>query len=535
MNDQMLLLKTMLVSASNINIIKHSDDKKKRGLAWGNLIGFSFLYLLLGAYVAATCAGMAIFGMAEAVPAVPAIVIAAVSLIFTLLKAHGMLFGYKEYDMLMSMPFKTKAVVSNRFLFMYINSLPWTVIVSVAALIGYAIGVRPGAVTYVLWIVLSFFLPIIPMIIAVGVSALIAALGAGFKHKNLVLTILTFVFVIPIFFLRFFIEDMIENDKVEEVLNKSADIFSGIGKFIPTAKWFSDAINKNSVSSILLLVGISILAYEILFMIFAKFYKGINSKLSATYSVHEKVKDKDFKARSQIKSIAFKEFKRFTGSVAYSTNVGMGAVMTAIFGLIIPFIDVNSLITSMAGTPVDIKAFSPVLIVPVFIYFFTGMVSSTACSMSLEGKNYWIIKSLPFDMMSVFKGKMLFNILLFLPVSLFAFLMSCISLKASVFELAAGLLFVISTTLFSTIYGMRCGAKHMQLDWDNEIQVIKQGRAVTAYLLPNMFGTMFIGGGLVALGIIFKVLPLVMVIMAAFYLLLALLSWNGVKKLSVKI
>ena len=531
----MLLLKTMLVSTSNINILKHSDDKKKRGLAWGNLIGFSFLYLLLGAYVALTCAGMALFGMAEAVPAIPAVVIAAVSLIFTLLKAHGMLFGYKEYDMVMSMPFKTRAVVSNRFLFMYINSLPWTVIVSVASLIGYAIGVKPGALTYVLWIVLSFFLPIIPMIVSVGVSALVAALGAGFKHKNLVLTILTFVFVIPLFFLRFFIEDMIENDKVEEVLNRSSDIFSGIGKFIPTAKWFSDAINKNSVSSILLLVGISILAYEILFMIFAKFYKGINSKLSATYSVHEKVKDKDFKARSQIKSIAFKEFKRFTGSVAYSTNVGMGAVMAAIFGLVIPFIDINSLLGTMAGTPVEIKNFSPLLIIPVLIWFFTGMVPSTACSMSLEGKNYWILRSLPFDMMDVFKGKMLFNLLLFLPVSMFAFLMSCISLKASVFELIAGILFVISTNLFSTAYGMRCGAKHMQLDWDNEIQVIKQGRAVTSYLLPNMFGTMFIGGGLVVVGVIFKILPLVITIMSAVYLLFAVLSYGGVKKIAGKL
>ena len=30
----------------------------------------------------------------------------------------------------------------------------------------------------------------------------------------------------------------------------------------------------------------------------------------------------------------------------------------------------------------------------------------------------------------------------------------------------------------------------MRLDWENEVEVIKQGAAVTVYLFPNMFGTM---------------------------------------------
>ena len=30
----------------------------------------------------------------------------------------------------------------------------------------------------------------------------------------------------------------------------------------------------------------------------------------------------------------------------------------------------------------------------------------------------------------------------------------------------------------------------MRLDWENEIEVIKQGAAVTLYILPNMFAAM---------------------------------------------
>ena len=44
--------------------------------------------------------------------------------------------------------------------------------------------------------------------------------------------------------------------------------------------------------------------------------------------------------------------------------------------------------------------------------------------------------------------------------------------------------------IFSTISGLRSGLKHRRLDWENEIEVIKQGAALAVYLFPNMFLTM---------------------------------------------
>ena len=43
---------------------------------------------------------------------------------------------------------------------------------------------------------------------------------------------------------------------------------------------------------------------------------------------------------------------------------------------------------------------------------------------------------------------------------------------------------------FSTAWGCVCGTRHIRLDWDNEIEVIKQGAAVAIYMLPNMFVVM---------------------------------------------
>ena len=146
MNEQILLLKTMLTSNSNINVLRHSDDKKKRSMATGNIIGFGFIYLLLAMYTGGVSFGMAYFGLSESVPVLPATIIFALSFFMTLFKAHGILFGFKEIDLLMSMPFTVKNVVSSRLLFMYFENLKWTLVLSFSSLIGYIIGGAFGAV-----------------------------------------------------------------------------------------------------------------------------------------------------------------------------------------------------------------------------------------------------------------------------------------------------------------------------------------------------------------------------------------------------
>ena len=52
------------------------------------------------------------------------------------------------------------------------------------------------------------------------------------------------------------------------------------------------------------------------------------------------------------------------------------------------------------------------------------------------------------------------------------------------------LLLGLALCAFSTAWGCVCGVRHMRLDWENEIEVIKQGAGVAIYLLPNMFVVM---------------------------------------------
>jgi ABC-2 type transport system permease protein len=86
---------------------------------------------------------------------------------------------------------------------------------------------------------------------------------------------------------------------------------------------------------------------------------------------------------------------------------------------------------------------------------------------------------------------------------------------------------------FSTAWGCVCGVRHMRLDWENEVEVIKQGSAVLIYILPNMFVAMGLVVLVVFLGTKMDHIILTL-IMTGIVVVPAILSYLGVKALAGK-
>ncbi len=530
-DKKLLLLSTMLKSRSLFNIIRHSGDKKAKNRAVGNLIGMAFLDLIIVIMAGGIAYLYAFLGFPEAVPNMAATIMALFALVFTFLKTNAYLFGFKEYDMVMALPFKVSTVVTNRFLLMYLKDLPFNMMISVSALVGYALVVKPALWVYPAWIVLSLFVVIVPMVIAALLGALLLRVTTSFKHKKLLTVILTFILVIPCMFMNAIIQYVVREDKVDKVLNGSLGAMNTAGRYIPGVSWFVKAINEGSIISMLLLIAVSAALYVVFFVLVSRSYRMINSRMAVNSSKHKKVTDKEYKERTVVGSIAFKEFKTFTGCVTYIVNDGMGVVMAFLAGVACLIFNLSKLVTALTDVPFDIYRMVPCI--TLFIYLFVGMAPTTTASPSLEGKNYWIVKSLPIDMLTVYKGKMRFNNILSLPVGVFAVLCFCFSMRVGFLDYVVNLCLIVSTTLFSTVYGMYCGAKKMRLDWDNEIQVVKQGPGASLYVLTNMFPLMLIISGLGGLALVMDT-KLPALALSVIYLLFTLLSYKGVKKVASK-
>ncbi len=528
-NKSILLLKTLLLSTSQRNIFRYSGDKKKRRRVIGNTIGVTILYVMIIAYCIAMCVGFGKIGMIGSVPVMCALIICVLAFVFTIFKTNGYLFHFKEYDMLMSLPFESRTVAGCKFLYMYCKSLPWYLSISIAMMIGYGYFARPFFLVYLLWIILSLFLPIIPMLAAAFLGFLIARISSGFRRTNLVQTILTFVFVIFCFSLRFIIEDIFRNHKVEATLETTSQITDQAAGIYRPAKWFADSITGGDILSVLLLVGVSTLLFAVVFAIVGRSYRNINSALKS-HAAAKSFRMSPQKKRKVVWSIVFKEYRRMAGSTVYMVNCSVGMILAPILGVVTLVIGFDNLLKFVIhGAPIDVYMLQPAI--PFIVYFLVCMMATTACSPSLEGKNYWIIQSLPLEKKTVYQGKMLFNLILTVPSMAFTTLCFCISAGVSVHETVLFLILGLFLCAFSTAWGCVCGVRHMRLDWENEVEVVKQGAAVTIYILPNLF----IALGLVVLMVFLgtrmnhTLLTLIMLVIAA---ILAALCYRRVMALA---
>ncbi len=530
-NKRFILLKTLLLSTSRVNKAKYSRDKKTKNKAIGGLVGVAIIYLMIVFYCIAAGVGYGYLGLYDSIPVICAATISALAFVFTFFKTNGYLFAFKEYDMLMSLPFSPKTIAADKFLYMYMSSLPWYLSILLSMMVAYGVYAKPGIIVYILWIVLGLILPVVPMLFAAFLGFIIAKISAGFRHKNIIQTVLTFVFVLFCFSFQYIVEAVVKSDDTKEILSGISDKISGLGNgYLPIA-WFSEAVLKVNLLDAALLIALSLGLFELLFILVGKNYREINSRLK-THGKAKKKSDLSFKKQNLLNTIAFKEFKRLGGNTTYLVNATMGLVLAIILGLasaVFSFDRIIQIITKDA--PFDAAIVYPAI--PLIVYYLTGMMSTCACTPSLEGKNYWIVQSLPIEKKTLYQGKMLFNVYLTVPVAIFTTLCLSISARVPVLNAIIYLIEVLALSAFSSSWGCVCGIKHRRLDWENEIEVVKQGTAVALYLLPNMFVVMGLVVGVVALSLVVNS-NLISILLTCIALILALLSYRRVISLAKK-
>ncbi len=502
-----LLFRTLLKSTSSLNILKTTDDKKKKGKIIGGYIGLGLLYLMLIGYCVLTAFGFGYMGFLDMMANMTAIMICSLSFIFTMFKAGSYLFGFREYEMLMALPFSEKTIVSSKFLYMYMKNLPWNFSISIAMLIGYGLMARPAIYIYPLWIVLSLFLPVIPMLAASFIGFIIARIGTSFKHWKAVQTILTLIFVFLAFSFRFIMERIFRNSDIEDVIAGVSAKTQQIGSFYPPIGWFSKAVIEGNFLFAVLLIAVTVVLFELTFRIIAGSYKKMNSTMKTSVAKSD-FKMTTLKRRSPVQAIAEKELRRFACSTNYFVNIGFGHILAIILGVASLFIGLDRMIgIVLQDAPITAKMIMPAI--PFVIYYLTGMMAMTACSPSLEGKNYWILQSSPLTNRQIYLGKIMANLYISVPAQLLTTIFLCISAKATLVQTISFLILGLALCCFSAVFGCACGIHFMRLDWENEVEIIKQGTGVVVYMFPNMilttallFGCIFLSDTIGTVGVI---------------------------------
>ena len=141
------------------------------------------------------------------------------------------------------------------------------------------------------------------------------------------------------------------------------------------------------------------------------------------------------------------------------------------------------------------------LLLCVMLCGLASMNFMTAPSVSLEGKNLWLLHSLPVEPWKIFRAKIGMQLLLTGLPLLLCVICTAVVYPLNPMQLLMMLLFAGSYVLLMALFGLFLGVKMPILTWTNEIVPIKQGGAVVitlfggfGYTVLLLFGFMLLPG-----------------------------------------
>jgi ABC-2 type transport system permease protein len=182
----------------------------------------------------------------------------------------------------------------------------------------------------------------------------------------------------------------------------------------------------------------------------------------------------EYTSRKLFPTLVKKEINRFFSVPIYALNSGIGIVMLLLASgaaLIFKTDVINYLnIPELAGVRIDIVALG-------FVGFCIAMVYTSAVSLSLEGKSFWIVKSTPIPPKTLMRSKVLFNLILQVPAGIVSVIAIGIAFGFDLWTILAMIFFVIAFGLFSSYAFALVNLGLPKFDFINETEVVKQSLA----------------------------------------------------------
>ncbi|MCI5773522.1 MAG: hypothetical protein MR210_03065 [Erysipelotrichaceae bacterium] len=386
--------------------------------------------------------------------------------IMTLSLAFGYIIGFKDRDMLLSLPLKKFNIYFSKLLGLIFINLAYYLCFMFPVMICYGLDSNQSLSFYLFSLIGMFFQPLMIIAIAIMLSLLIAKYSGNGRYRQLITNILTVITVT----LTVILSLNLSNQQQDFFL-----LYQKISNIIPTLKWYISACINGNLMLLLLSVGINVLVLLIVVYGSKDLMIRLNQNYAETYH-NADFKVKGIKKSSVFMTILIKELKGFFFNFNYFLNLGFSSILSIV--LILFFIIRYS---SQIQTVLNTLPYTTVNNLFVFICLliaFINMIDCSSCvSISLEGKNLWILKSLPIKVMDIFKAKIIVNVIIVTVTSWVNILIIIFFIPATMLHMILAGLLMLLIGVFVGCYGLVINLLFPKLEWDREIVVIKQSLA----------------------------------------------------------
>lgn len=396
----------------------------------------------------------------------------AMSFLGTVFFAKAQLYEAKDNELLLSMPIKPVYILSSRLIMLLVIGAFFSLPVVVSALIAAWDCISSELYGLFAFLLIYALLQLLALAAAAFFGWIFSILTAHVRKKALIGTVLCVALIAGYSFLIARL-----NVILLELAAMARQIAGHLGAIAPLY-WLGSAVANGNWKHLLLLCALILPLFVLCCTVLTLTFSRTTSSKKGFARV--KYVERKGRAVSPERALFRRELSRFGSSSAYMVNAGLGLFMM-LGGAALLFIkrnDVTALLELLPG--------ADALLVPVIaaaLCLFTTMNMISAPSVSLEGKNLWIVRSLPVSSKKVLTAKIRLHLYICLPVLVLTILSFAVvfGLKLSDILLVSAL--SVAFTVFIAVLGVVENLHFPNLDWTQEAQAVKSGFGVLFTML----------------------------------------------------
>lgn len=457
------------------------DKKKNKNRTGISLVMFLMLYVVLFGALAVIfymiadplCEPLAGAGMDWLYFSLMGLMGIALGAFGSIFNTYASLYLAKDNEFLLAMPIPASRILTVRLTGVYLMGLMYELIVMIPVLVKYYISVSLEPAAVICSIVVTLEISIVVMVISAVLGWAVAFISTKTKHKSLITVVLSLAFIIGYYYLYSkamqFLQEIVQNPQIAGDFLKSS--------ISPVYHMGMAAVGSRKSMAVftVMTAAVFLLVYLVLAMSYTKIITENKGEAKSVY------REKRASVHSVERALLGKEFRRFLGCPNYMLNCGLGTILmpAAAAALIIKGDMITGIGAMLFGDNEDMFF----LVAAGAVCMITTMNDITAPSVSLEGKNIWLLQSLPVTGFQALMAKLKMHLIMTLIPAAVLVLSAEVVVKPSPIFACLIPLASAAFILFMALFGLVVNLKMPNLKWTNEIVPIKQSIGVMIALM----------------------------------------------------
>lgn len=465
--------------------ITFSKMKKKSRISslLATLFIISIMILYIYVYTNMGIELLADYGYQMVIPVIAYILTFMVTIMIAFSITKNILFDSKDNDLLISLPLKNSQIFLARTISTILMNLGIAFIIFFMCNIFLASSLGLGIKYYLFTVLLTVFVPFVPTAISVVLSYLIAFLTSKLKNSKIVEIVINLIFACGILVFMSLISSTAQSfiQNAEQV----KEFFSGPGYFIKTIYL---VLTSYDIKALFIFIIVNLAIFTLTIGIFSIAYKKILFKNSVRITSNKK--EVEYKKQEKLTALLKKEFKLYINSPTYFVNTFFGVIIFIIATIYILFTKADIIYKLMNSA--EVEGLSITYFVLMLLAFVISTANTACSSISIEGKRLWILKTIPVDLKTIIRSKVIFNVLVIAPVLILCSIVIGMTLNLSYLTILFMGIFIVTLTYVIALFGMINNINFPKLNWQNEAQVVKQSASSSISIMVSMIVSMIV-------------------------------------------